>query len=118
VPTSAHELRNSGLTTGFFGGEPVPAPARELTGWQEEAVEQMAAHLVELGFKVLDQRPAVTETPHDWNDPFLGALRVRRYGWETTGVVRVDEAGEVFIRLDPDAAPAPLFQLVPDEEDW
>jgi hypothetical protein len=106
------------LTTGLFGGEPVPAPARELTGWQEDAVGQMAAHLVELGFEVLDHPPAVTETPQAWSDPFLGALRVRRYGWETTGVVRVDEAGEVFIRLDPDAVAGPLFQLVPDQEDW
>jgi hypothetical protein len=106
------------LYTGLLQGEAVPAPARELKGWQDEAVEQMAGHLVELGFEVLDERPAVTETPHDWGDPLLGALRVRRYGWETTGVVRIDAAGEIFIRLDPDAVAAPLFQPVPDEEDW
>jgi pimeloyl-ACP methyl ester carboxylesterase len=29
----------------------------------------------------------------------LGALRVRRYGFDTVGIVRVDDVGEVFIRL-------------------
>jgi hypothetical protein len=106
------------LYTGLYRGEAVPAPGRELKGWQDEAVEQMAAHLVELGFEVLEDRSAVSASPNDWGDPFLGALRVRRYGWETTGVVRVDEAGEVFIRLDPDAVAGQLFQPVPDEEEW
>lgn len=106
------------LYTGLFAGDPVPAPGRELKGWEDEAVEQLAAHLVELGFKVLDQRPAVEVVSNDWHDPLLGALRVRRYGWETTGVVRIDSVGEVFIRLDPDAVAGPLFQPVPDEEGW
>jgi hypothetical protein len=106
------------LYTGLYSGEAVPAPARELTGWQDEAVEQMATHLVELGFEVLEERSAVSASPNDWGDPVLGALRVRRYGWETTGVVRIDGAGEVFIRLDPEAVAGPLFQPVPDEEDW
>ncbi len=106
------------LYTGLFGGEAVPAPARELPGWQDEAVEQLAAHLVELGFEVLDERPGVEDVPHAWGDPLLGALRIRRYGWETTGVVRIDGAGEVFIRLDPEAVAGPLLQPVPDEEGW
>jgi hypothetical protein len=78
----------------------------------------MAAHLVELGFEVLEERSAASVSPNDWGDPVLGALRVRRYGWETTGVVRIDEVGEVFIRLDPDAVAGPLFEPVPDEEGW
>jgi hypothetical protein len=106
------------LYTGLYSGEAVPAPAPELTGWQDEAVEQMAAHLVELGFEVLEERSGAGISPNDWGDPVLGALRVRRYGWETTGVVRIDGAGEVFIRLDPEAVAGPLFQPVPDEEDW
>jgi hypothetical protein len=48
----------------------------------------------------------------------LGALRVRRYGWETTGVVRIDGFVEVFLRLDPDAVAGPLFQPVSDGEGW
>jgi hypothetical protein len=106
------------LYTGLYSGEAVPAPARELKGWQDEALNQMAAHLVELGFEVLEERSAVSASPNDWGNPVLGALRVRRYGWETTGVVRIDEVGEVFIRLDPDAVAGPLFQPVPDEEGW
>ncbi len=106
------------LYTGLYSGEAVPAPGRELPGWQDEAVEQMAAHLVELGFAVLDERPGVEDVPHAWGDPLLGALRVRRYGWETTSVVRIDGAGEVFIRLDPEAVAGPLLRPVPDEEEW
>ncbi len=106
------------LYTGLFGGEAVPAPARELKDWEGEVVEQLAAHLVELGFEVLDERPTVEDLPNDFHDPLLGALRVRRYGWETTGIVRIDSVGEVFIRLDPDAVAGPLFQPVPDEEVW
>ncbi len=30
----------------LWGGEAVPAPARQLGGWEDEAVEQMALHLV------------------------------------------------------------------------
>ncbi len=49
--------------------------------------------------------------------PALGALRVRRYGWETIGIVRIDSVGEVFVRLlDSDEVTGPLFQPVPDEE--
>ena len=104
------------LYTGLFAGDPVPAPGRQLRDWENEAVEQMAAHLVTLGFEVLDERPAVEDVPNDWGDPLLGELRVRRYGWEATGVVRIDAAGEVFIRLDPDAVAGPLLRPVPDEE--
>ncbi len=104
------------LYTGLYAGDAVPAPGRQLRGWEHEAVEQMAAHLVGLGFEVLDERPAVEQVPNDWGDPTLGGLRVRRYGWEATGVVRVDGAGEVFIRLDPDAVAGPLLRPVPDEE--
>ncbi len=110
--------RDLALYTGLLGGDPVPAPARELRGWEDEAVEQMALHLMELGFEVLDERPAAEDVPDDGGDPVLGALRVRRYGWETTGVVRIDDVGEVFVRLDPDAVAGPLFQPVPDEEGW
>lgn len=99
-------------------GDVLPAPGRHLGGWENEAVDQMAAHLVALGFEVLDKQPAVRDAPCGWGDPTVGALRVRRYGWETTGIVRVDAAGEVFIRLDCDAVAGPLLQPVPDDELW
>ena len=106
------------LYTGLFVGDPLPAPGRQQRGWENEAVDHMAAHLAGLGFEVLDEQPAVDDAPSDWGDPTLGALRVRRYGWETTGIVRVDGAGEVFIRLDPDAVAGPLLQPVPDDDGW
>lgn len=96
----------------------LPAPGRQLTGWENEVVDQMAAHLVGLGFDVLDERPALEGLGHAGEDPRLGALRIRRYGWETSGVVRIDSVGEVFIRLDPDAVAGPLLQPVADEEPW
>jgi hypothetical protein len=108
------------LYSSLLGGEAVPAPGRQLHGWEAEAVDQLAAHLVTLGFTVLDERPAVDDPPDARGSPLLGALRVRRYGWETTGVVRIDAAGEVFISLDPDAVAGPLFQslLDDDDEEW
>lgn len=67
---------------------------------------------------VLDERPAVEDVPNDWDDPRLGALRVRRYGWETTGILPIDSVGEDFIRLDRDAVAGPPFQPVPEQEAW
>jgi len=103
--------------TGLLVGQAVPAPARELPGWEEEAVAAMAMHLIEIGFEVLDDRPVLRPDGPE-RDPLLGALRVRRYGWETVGVVRVDEVGEIFVRVpDPSEVNGPLWQPVPDVED-
>ncbi len=83
------------LYSGLWGGEAVPAPARQLGGWKDEAVEQMALHLVELG---LPYESAGTD----------GRLPV---SCASTASAR-------FIRLDPDAVAGPLFQPVSDEEGW
>ena len=103
--------------TGLFEGQPVPAPARELPGWENEAVAAMAAHLSGSGCQVLDERPVLHRDDRE-RDPVLGALRVRRYGWDTVGVVRVDEVGEIFIRV-PDASEVhgPLWQPAPEVKD-
>jgi hypothetical protein len=103
--------------TGMLVGDPVPAVARELPGWEQEAVAQMAAHLGEIGFEVLADEPEVRlEDAH--GDPFLGSLRVRRYGWETVGVVRVDEVGEIFVRVpDPSDVAGPLWRPTPVVEE-
>lgn len=106
--------------TGLLGGKPVPAPARELTGWEAEAVAAMAANLVEAGFEVLDDRPVLRFDDRE-SDPVLGALRVRRYGWDSVGVVRVDGAGEIFVRVpDPSEVDGPLWQPTPEdvEDAW
>ena len=55
----AASIHNKDLAryTGFFSGGPVPAPARELPGWEDDVVAQMAAHLVEFGFEVRSAGP-------------------------------------------------------------
>jgi hypothetical protein len=77
----------------------------------------MAARLIDLGFQVVDVSPAGSANRSDpkgepFENPLVGELRVRRYGVETTGLVRIDAAGEVYIRL-PDN---PTFTPVDDEE--
>ena len=105
------------LSTGLFAGEAIPGPARELHGWEHEALAQMAARLIDLGFQVVDVSPAgLANRPEPkgqlFGNPFVGELRVRRYGVETTGLVRIDSVGEVYIRL-PDN---PIFTPVDDED--
>jgi hypothetical protein len=77
----------------------------------------MAARLIDLGFQVVDVSPAGFANRSElegqpFGNPFIGELRVRRYGVETTGLVRIDSAGEVYIRL-PDN---PTFTPVDDDE--
>jgi hypothetical protein len=103
------------LSTGLFAGEAIPAPARELDGWEHDALAQMAARLIELGFQVVDVTPAGSASRSEFEghgNPFIGELRVRRYGVEATGLVRIDAAGEVYIRLSDN----PTFMPVDDEE--
>jgi hypothetical protein len=105
------------LSTGLLGGEAIPAPGRELDGWRYDALAQMAARLIELGFQVVDLSPAGSANPSEpevqpFRNRFVGELRVRRDGVETTGLVRIDSAGEVYIRL-PDN---PTFTPLDDDE--
>ncbi|HEV2810756.1 MAG TPA: hypothetical protein VGV93_10220, partial [Acidimicrobiales bacterium] len=57
------QRKDLALYTGLWDGDPVPAPARELKGWEDEAVEQLAAHLVELGFEVRRPELAAASSP-------------------------------------------------------
>jgi len=105
------------LSTGLFAGEAIPAPARELHGWEHDALAQMAARLIDLGFQVVDVSPAELANRSElegqlFGNPLIGRLRVRRYGVETTGLVRIDAGGEVYIRLPDD----PTFTPVDNEE--
>ena len=79
--------------------------------------EFAAGMLRDLGFQVVDVSPAgpanrLEPEGQPFGNPLIGELRVRRYGVETTGLVRIDAAGEVYIRL-PDN---PTFTPVDDEE--
>src|SRR5205814_10489883 len=105
------------LSAGLVGGEAIPCHGREVDGWKHDALAQMAARLIKLGFQVVDASPAGSANRSDskgepFGNPLIGELRVRRYGVETTGLVRIDAAGEVYIRL-PDN---PIFTPVDDEE--
>lgn len=108
--------RELAICSGLFTGGPLPAPARQLAGWRERALELMASRLRELRFDVTAVVPAERAAEPVGTKPsenvIVGQLRVRRYGFETTGVVRVDSVGEIYVRLDDD----PIFQVVADEE--
>lgn len=111
-------VKDLAVTTALWSGETVPSPGRALDGWEDHHVTVMAGHLTETGFEVLDEPATATAEPNAFDDPALGALRVRRYGYEATGIVRVDAAGEVFIRLHHPSNDAPAVVVAPDPDDW
>jgi hypothetical protein len=105
------------LSTRLVGREATLSPGRGQHGWEYGALAQIAARLIDLGFQVVDVSPAGPANGSELEDqpfgnPLIGKLRVRRYGVDTTGLVRIDSAGEVYIRL-PDN---PIFTPVDDEE--
>jgi hypothetical protein len=79
-------------------------PARRVPGWPIEAVAEMGDHLAASGFEVLGCRGLEEADDTDDANPVLGVVDVRRYGFETPAVVRVDDAGEVYVRLPYDDA--------------
>ena len=80
------------------------APARRVPGWPVEAVAEMADHLAASGFEVLGCRGLEEADNTDDANPVLGVVEVRRYGFGTPAIVRVDDAGEVYVRLPYDDA--------------
>jgi hypothetical protein len=114
-------VKDLALAAGFAGGELVRAPGRAIDGWESHHLNLMATHLTERGYQVLDNEPAVLEPQephHPFGDPVLGALRVFRYDHDATGIVPVDDVGEVFIRLDSPADETPALTPAPDTDDW
>lgn len=71
---------------------------RQIAGWHLSAVEQMGQHLMAEGFEVGRLRMAVEVDDETNANPVLGVVDVSRYGVDTPGVVRVDDAGEVYVR--------------------
>lgn len=71
---------------------------RQVAGWHLSAVERMAEHLESQGFEVARLRMAMDVDDQTSANPVLGVVEVSRYGAVTPGVVRVDDAGEVYVR--------------------
>lgn len=114
---SLHD-RDLALTTGFFNGQALPAQGRAVDGWQRGALEAMADHLENLGWRVQPERPWVAETAEvggilSEKTEILGALRARRYGWEAPILVRVDDCGEIYARLaEPGDVPNAKLRMI------
>ncbi|MEW6477615.1 MAG: hypothetical protein AB1679_35665 [Actinomycetota bacterium] len=110
--------RDLALTTGFFNGKALPAHGRAVDGWQRAALEAMADHLEELGWRVQPERPWVAETADvggilSEKTQILGALRARRYGCEAPILVRVDDCGEIYARLaEPGDVPNAKLRMI------
>ena len=84
---------------------------RQIAGWHLSAVEHMARHLEADGFGVARLRVVVDIDDDRSANPVLGVVSAVRYGVETPGVVRVDDAGEVYVR-PPFDAPVGQWDLV------
>jgi hypothetical protein len=99
---------------------PSGAPGRALDGWEAHHLGLMATHLTDMGYEILDDQAQLDELPDPGpsDDPVLGALRVRRYGFDTVGIVRVDDVGEVFIRLHHPTDDSSPLTPSPVEDDW
>lgn len=85
------------LSQGGMFGDPTPAVGRQLPGWEERALHLMAAGLANVGFDVLEVGGG--GTANVFGSPAVGTLHVAAYGFRLEAVVRVDAAGEVFVRL-------------------
>jgi hypothetical protein len=106
------------VASSFFNGRALPAPGRSVDGGQRAALEAMANHLEELGWRVQPDRPLVAQTADrggilSEGTEILGALRAGRYGWEGPILVRVDDCGEIYARLaEPGDVPNAKLRMV------
>jgi hypothetical protein len=84
-----------------------PGPGRRLMDWRLRAVNAVSVRLAELGFEVAAQR-ASNQAAVPAREGEVGEVLVRRHGYETRGVVRVDLFGEIFVRLHDEANFTPV----------
>lgn len=122
--------RRLALTTGYFNGQPLPAAGRSEPGWRDAALEAMAEHLEQLGWRVEPGPPGIAHSAEPGGilseaTEIVGGLRVRRYGSEAAVLVRVDDCDEIHTRLTgPDEVgnarlrrvEEPEFTATPDAE--
>jgi hypothetical protein len=88
-------------------GAPQPGPGRRSMDWRQRAINAVSIRLAELGFEVVAQsesNQAAVPAP----EGEVGEVLVRRHGYETRGVVRVDSFGEIFVRLHDEANFTPV----------
>lgn len=83
-------------------GKSAPGPGRLRWDWRQHALDAMSARLVERGFRVVNAAAAEASLPASERD--VGQVLLDGYGFEIPGVVRVDPAGEIYIRLPDDAS--------------
>jgi hypothetical protein len=113
-------VKDLALATTFFAnqGDLLPGVGRALEGWESHHLGLMATKLTDEGYEVLEQAPDLEPGDNPASDPALGLLTVRRYGHEAVVIVRVDDLGEVFVRLRYTDDDSPLLVALPDEDDW
>lgn len=85
----------------------IAGAGRLLSDWKDNAVTLMATQLDDDGYQVLQRDYDHNDNANTAIDEPIGTLTVARYGFATTALVRVDDAGEIYIRLpyppgDPD----------------
>jgi len=97
--------RDLAISTGPSGA-PLPGPGRRLQDWRLRALGLVSGRLAGLGFEIETSASAPSSTPACARD--VGEVLVRRHGFETRAVVRVDPAGEIYVRLHDDASFAPV----------
>lgn len=113
-------VKDLALATTFFAtkGDLLPGVGRAIEGWEAHHLGLMATKLTDAGYEVLDQAPDVEPDDNPARDPVLGVLTVRCYGHQADVVVRVDDLGEVFVRLSYPADDSPSLVALPDDADW
>lgn len=103
--------RDLAISTALLGGQPIPAPGRQLDGWQLGPLADVVARLTDLRFEVVAVLPAGSgpvAAQEGFDNPLLGEVRVRRYGVETAAVVRIDAVGEAYVHLPDDPVFVPV----------
>jgi hypothetical protein len=111
----APRLESQDLALAGWRAHSLPAPGRALAGWETDALGAMAGHLVSGGWEVGDDAPVPGDV--DSTDQVLGALLLRRYGWEAAAVVAVSSEGEIYARLaEPGEIEGPPLRTLTEAE--
>ena len=113
---SIHDRRLVDAASYFRSGS-LPAHRTAVPDWREQALGAMALRVQELGYDVVGQgelAPGAVEGPNE----VVGVLVLGRYGYHATAMVRIDNCGEIYLRLadSEEVRGAPLEPLGVVEE--